>query len=96
MKYVTAFTIIFFLMFCSPALAANEPSCSDLGVCLAGKFNSVFPFDIFAGIPPGTDLACPALSFFNREFEFCFLWDALRVLKYPTLVALLIKIYLFS
>ena len=64
--------------------------------CIGDSFQQIFPFDIFAGIPPGFEPECPKFTIFNRDFEFCLFLDAVKVLKYPVIIALLIKVYLFS
>jgi hypothetical protein len=32
----------------------------------------------------------------SRDFNICFLYDLVRIVKYPLMAALIIKIYLFS
>lgn len=64
--------------------------------CIGDSFQEIFPFDIFSGIPESGEFTCPQFTIFTRSFEFCLFVDAVSVLKYPVIVALLIKVYLFS
>jgi hypothetical protein len=59
--------------------------------CVVEEIVKVFPFDIFLGIP-NVPLSCPSVSFFDFYYELCFLYEALRLIKYPIAVSLLIKI----
>lgn len=88
-----AFTVFVSL----PALAAFTPTaCSNnFLTCVTAKFASKFPFDIFANISAEA-VTCPSISFFSRPFDVCFLYDTVRVLKYPLVASLLVKMYLFS
>lgn len=80
-----------------PAQAAFTPTtCSNnFLTCVTTKFASKFPFDIFGNVTP-EEITCPSISFFSKPFDMCFLYNTVKVLKYPLVASLLIKIYLFS
>lgn len=61
--------------------------------CLVNSLNSIFPFDIFV-LPSDLSLICPALIFFGYEWDLCWAYEILRLLKYPILVSLAVKIWL--
>ncbi|MEQ8755839.1 MAG: hypothetical protein RID09_20325 [Coleofasciculus sp. G1-WW12-02] len=61
--------------------------------CIKNALNSIFPFDIFA-LPGDLSLVCPALIFFGYKWDLCWAYEILRLLKYPILVSLAIKIWL--
>ena len=61
--------------------------------CIKNALNSIFPFDIFA-LPTDLSLICPALIFFGYEWDLCWAYEILRLLKYPILVSLAVKIWL--
>jgi hypothetical protein len=82
----------------NPAQAQSQPasSCSsNFLTCVTSRFGDKFPFDIFANIEPA-EIACPSISFFERPFDVCFIYETVRVLKYPLVASLLIKMYIFS
>ena len=85
------------VFFSSASLAAATPTaCSNSFLtCVTTKFASKFPFDIFGNISSEA-ITCPSISFFSRPFDMCFLYNTVKVLKYPLVASLLIKIYLFS
>ena len=96
--FTLASAIILISISIAPVHAADdEPvgTCS-LGGCIGDSLNQVFPFDIFSGIPEDGELECPQFTIFNRSFEFCLFLDAIAVLKYPIIIGLLVKVYLFS
>jgi len=92
-------------LFPAPALAqARAADCSNSFVnCVTSKFSAKFPFDIAANIP-SNQIQCPAINFtvgtgtfsVSRNFDICWIYDLVRVVKYPLMAALIIKIYLFS
>ncbi len=92
-------------LFPSPALAQAKPNdCSKSFVsCVTSKFAKKAPFDILGNIPK-EKATCPAINFtvgtgafsVSRNFDICFLYDLVRIVKYPLVAALIIKIYLFS
>jgi hypothetical protein len=61
--------------------------------CALTVFSGKFPFDILRAMPP-EGLSCPRLNFFANEFDVCFLYQAIAVMRYPMVVGLLIKIYI--
>jgi hypothetical protein len=90
-----------FIFLPPPVLAANtqSPQCTNIVTCVRGQFSQKFPFDLLSNLP--TDrITCPQVIFrfaeLEREFDFCFLYDFMRIIKYPIAAALLIKIYIFS
>jgi hypothetical protein len=98
-RFILAFclSLLLFLLWGNPASAAATPTeCSNgFLTCVTDQFFSKFPFDIFASID-STEITCPELIFFEKSFQFCFIYDAIRILKYPLVVSVLIKMYLFS
>jgi hypothetical protein len=92
-------------LFPSSALAQAKPAdCSKSFVsCVTSKFAAKAPFDILGNIPK-EKATCPAINFtvgtgafsVSRDFDICFLYDLVKVVKYPLMAALIIKIYLFS
>ena len=97
--FILASAIILISISITPVQAAgyegSGATCS-LSRCIGNSLNQVFPFDIFSGIPEDGDLECPQFTIFNRSFEFCLFLDAIAVLKYPIIIGLLVKVYLFS
>jgi hypothetical protein len=99
-----AITLSIFL-FPRPALAQAKPSdCSKSFVgCVTSKFATKAPFDILGNIPK-EKVTCPAINFtvgagafsVSRSFNICFIYDLVKVVKYPLMAALIIRIYLFS
>jgi len=92
-------------LFPAPALAQAKPAdCSKSFVsCVTSKFATKAPFDILGNIPK-EKATCPKVNFtvgtgpfsVSRDFNICFLYDLVRIVKYPLMAALIIKIYLFS
>ncbi len=92
-------------LFPAPALAqAKSSDCSKSFVgCVTSKFATKAPFDILGNIPK-EKMTCPAINFtvgtgtfsVSRNFDICFLYDLVKIVKYPLMAALIIKIYLFS
>jgi hypothetical protein len=83
-----------------PVLAQSQSNCSVSAVsCIQGQFASKFPFDILANIPQNK-ISCPQIHFnfaeVSRDFDFCFIYDFLKIIKYPLAAALLMKIYIFT
>jgi hypothetical protein len=72
-------------------------SCGDENfvACLADKFSKKFPFDILFNLP-STQITCPKVSFFGSEFDLCFIYQALRAVKYPIAASLIIKVFLHA
>jgi hypothetical protein len=66
---------------------------SDFIGCITGKFSKKFPFDIFS--LPSTEITCPKVNFFGEDFDLCFIYEALRLFKYPIAAALIIKLFLY-
>jgi hypothetical protein len=101
---ILAFALNIFF-FPAPALAQVASSdCSKSFVnCVASKFAAKAPFDILSNIPKGK-ATCPKISFtvgtgifaVSRDFDFCWIYDLIKVVKYPLMASLIIKIYLFS
>jgi hypothetical protein len=78
------------------AQAQSSAGCSNnFLTCVTGRFADKFPFDLFSNIEP-QQITCPSISFFERPFDVCFIYDTVRVLKYPLVASLLIKMYIFS
>lgn len=71
----------------------NECDLDNLN-CLKNAFNSIFPFDIFA-LPADLSLICPALVFFGYPWDLCWAYELFRWLKYPIVVSLSIKLWLW-
>lgn len=92
-------------LFPGTALAqAKPPDCSKSFVrCVTSKFATKSPFDIVSNIPK-QKATCPKISFtvgtgafaVTRDFDICWIYDLVKVVKYPLMAALIIKIYLFS
>lgn len=100
---VIALSIFFFP---KQALAQSAPpnNCSQSFVgCVTSRFLTKAPFDILSNIPQN-QATCPAINFtvgtgdfsVSRDFDICFLYELVRIVKYPLMAALIIKIYLFS
>jgi hypothetical protein len=66
----------------------------NIGACISDKFSKKFPFDIFFNLP-STKITCPKVNFFGSEFDLCFIYEALRLMKYPIAAALVIKLFLY-
>jgi hypothetical protein len=105
MKLLLSILLSFFL-FQSSALAQAAPSnnCGNSFVgCVTSRFSAKFPFDIVANIP-SNQIQCPAINFtvgtgafsVSRNFDICWIYDLVRIVKYPLMASLIIKIYLFS
>ena len=92
---VLSITLIFNITFFSLPVQASDGGQCTLA-CIGDSLQEVFPFDIFSGIPQGGNFECPKITIFSQDFEFCLLVNAISVLKFPVIIALLIKIYLFS
>lgn len=71
-------------------------SCGDENfiACITGKFSKKFPFDIIFNLP-STEITCPKVKFFGSEFDICFIYEAMRLMKYPISAALIIKLFLY-
>jgi hypothetical protein len=106
MKFFISIAIaLSIFLFPRPALAQAKPAdCSKSFVsCVTSKFATKAPFDILGNIPK-EKATCPAINFtvgtgafsVSRNFDICFLYDLVKILKYPLMAALIIKIYLFS
>ena len=65
----------------------------NIGACISDKFSKKFPFDILFNLP-STEITCPKINFFGSEFDLCFIYEALRLMKYPIAAALFIKLFL--
>jgi hypothetical protein len=72
----------------------HEIKCEDFISCISGKISKKCPFDILFNLP-SAQITCPKLSFFDSEFDLCFIYEAMRLMKYPIVAALVIKIFLF-
>lgn len=95
LAFLLSCSLFFFLSF--PARAEAQPTACSNGflTCVTSQFMSKFPFDIFSTVDVG-EITCPQLVFFEKPFEFCFLYEAIRILKYPLVASVLIKMYIFS
>jgi len=62
--------------------------------CMSDKFSKKFPFDILFNLP-STQVTCPRVNFFGSEFDICFIYEALRLMKYPIAAALIMKFFLY-
>lgn len=62
--------------------------------CISDKFSTKFPFDILFNLP-STQITCPRINFFDSEFDLCFIYEAMRLMKYPIAAALVIKLFLY-
>jgi hypothetical protein len=62
--------------------------------CIASKFSRKFPFDIISNLP-STQITCPLVNFFGSRFDLCFIYEAMRLMKYPIAAALVIKFFLY-
>jgi hypothetical protein len=71
----------------------HEIKCEDFIGCVSGKISKKFPFDIFS--LPSSQITCPKVNFFGSEFDLCFIYEAMRLVKYPIAAALIVKIFLF-
>ena len=72
----------------------HEIKCEDFISCIAGKISKKFPFDILFNLP-STQITCPRVNFFGSEFDICFIYEAMRLMKYPIAAALIIKLFLY-
>lgn len=105
MKLIFSFAIaLSIFLFPGTALAQAKPDCSKSFInCVTSKFATKAPFDIVSNIPK-EKISCPAISFtvgtgafaVSRDFDICWIYDLVKVVKYPLMAALIIKIYLFS
>lgn len=62
--------------------------------CIADKFSKKFPFDILFNLP-STQITCPKVNFFGSKFDICFIYEAMRMMKYPIAAALIMKLFLY-
>jgi hypothetical protein len=72
----------------------HEIKCQDFISCVSGKISKKFPFDILFNLP-STQITCPKANFFGSEFDLCFIYEVMRLMKYPIAAALIMKIFLF-
>jgi hypothetical protein len=72
----------------------HEIKCEDFISCIYGKISKKFPFDILFNLP-STEITCPKVNFFGSEFDLCFIYEAMRLFKYPIAAALIIKLFLY-
>jgi hypothetical protein len=72
------------------------PECEVQGViaCVTDKFSRKFPFDIIGNLPESR-ITCPKVNFFGSEFDLCFIYEAMRLMKYPIAAALAIKLFMY-
>jgi hypothetical protein len=72
------------------------PECEIEGVitCITDKFSRKFPFDIIGNLP-SSQITCPKVIFFGSDFALCFIYEAMRLMKYPIAAALIIKLFLY-
>lgn len=59
--------------------------------CIGDQISKKFPFDIFLGVEL-VPLTCPGVEFYGFFYDLCFIYEALRFLKYPVALALLVKL----
>ncbi len=71
----------------------HEIKCEDFISCITGKISKKFPFDVFS--LPSTQITCPKVIFFGSEFDLCFIYEAIRLMKYPITAALIMKVFLY-
>jgi len=64
----------------------------NIGACFSDKFSKKFPFDILFSLP-STQITCPKVNFFGSEFDLCFIYEAMRLMKYPIAASLIIKLF---
>jgi hypothetical protein len=94
---LSVLTASLYFVFAVPVSAQSGPSnCPSVFTCVFDALKTKFPFDIFGTLPVSATLTCPLITFFNRDFDFCFLYDGVQVVKYPIIASLLIKIYVYS
>ena len=72
----------------------HEIKCEDFISCISGKISKKFPFDILFNLP-SAQITCPKVNFFESEFDLCFIYEAMRLMKYPIAAALIIKLSLY-
>lgn len=72
-------------------LSPCSSECEEFVPCVVSKFSAKFPFDLFANIPPAS-ASCPKITLFEQEFDICWLYQALSIIKYPIIASLLLKI----
>jgi hypothetical protein len=63
-------------------------------ICIARKFSTKFPFDILFNLP-SAEITCPTVNFFGSEFDLCFIYEVMRLMKYPIAAALIVKFFLY-
>jgi hypothetical protein len=67
--------------------------------CVTSKLSSRFPFDILANLP-NNEITCPFLTIVLfgewRSFDLCWVYQAIRPLKYAVAMSLLIKLFIHS
>lgn len=108
MSAILSFAIaVSIFLFPDVALAQTKPKppdCSKSFVrCVTSKFATKAPFDIVSNIPRNK-ATCPKINFtvgtgafsVSRNFDICWIYDLIKIVKYPLMAALIIKIYLFS
>jgi hypothetical protein len=101
LRYLLPALICAFIFLPYRAIAATTPtpSCTNVVSCVQGQFSKKFPFDLLSNLPK-EKISCPKVSFrfaeLSRDFDFCFFYDFMRIIKYPIAAALLIKIYIFT
>lgn len=61
--------------------------------CAVDKFRNVFPFDLFDGTL-GYAGSCPKVEFFGEAFEFCWLMDVFSLIEIPSMILLIIWVFL--
>jgi hypothetical protein len=71
-----------------------QKKCEDFVSCIFRKFLGKFPFDILFNLP-SSEITCPKVNFFGTEFDLCFIYEAMRLIKYPIAMALIMKIFLY-
>lgn len=59
--------------------------------CVLDQVGKAFPFDIFLSVSE-VPLTCPSVEFFGFYYDLCFIYEALRFIKYPIAAGLIIKI----
>jgi hypothetical protein len=72
----------------------HEIKCEDFISCISGKISKKFPFDILFNLP-SAQITCPQVNFFGADFDLCFIYEAMRLFKYPIAAALIIKLFLY-
>lgn len=76
-----------------------QKKCDDFVGCVTGKLAQKFPFDILGNLP-SSKITCPKITISigteSRDFDLCWMYEAMRPLKYVIAMSLLIKLFIYS